>query len=366
MKRYAAWLIVIFGMGVTAFSANPGRRFYRVVSETNTAITAWSVAGDLTWTNATVGISYVIESTTNLGNTATSFWGAVEYGPITGLVMTSRVPQSDAPAPPPTNSMVLILGGAFMMGNSYSTDPYEKDVPAHTMQIGSFYMDSTEVTKGQWDDVVNWAVTNGYVFEDTAFGTDTYYPIAYVSWYDCVKWCNARSQKEGLPPVYFTNETHTAIFTNGQVDLSTACVDWNGNGYRLPTEAEWEKAARGVLFQNYYPWPSPGPTNEVIYLNPTNANYDYSGVAYPVASFPANAYGLFDMAGNVREWCWDYFDLYINFDDPTGPTNGEFRVTRGGDYNSDFFALRCSAREDTRLPSALNTTLGFRCVRNSQ
>jgi sulfatase modifying factor 1 len=380
MKRYAPVLIVLLGLSLMASSATQNRRYYRVVTVTNTAITAWSLEGDLTWTNATLGISYIIESTTNLGNATTSYWGAVEYGPITGLVMSSRVPQSEAPRPPPTNSMVLILGGAFLMGDSYHTDAYLTDVPAHTVQLGPFYMDSTEVTKEQWDEVANWATTNGYEFEGSATASGQPFPVTVVSWYDCIKWCNARSQKEGLPPVYFTNETHTAIYTNGRVDLSADFVNWDGSGYRLPTEAEWEKAARGVLYQNYFPWPSSvvstNPlTDPLTYLDPTNANYSGLGTTI-VASYPANAYGLFDMSGNVSEWCWDYWDYYIPPYNLTGPTNGNansnYRVTRGSDYyfgSSGFgneLTLRCSARDVAWAPESAEAMIGFRCVRMTQ
>ncbi|MEI6147891.1 MAG: SUMF1/EgtB/PvdO family nonheme iron enzyme [bacterium] len=367
MKRYSTWLILLLGVGLTTSAATPNQRFYRVVTETNMAITGWSSAGDLTWTNAAIGSTYTIESATNLGTVVSSFWGAVESGPMTGLTMTIRVLLSDPPAPSPTNSMVLILGGAFLMGDSYNTLFGPVDFPAHSIQLEPFYMDTTEVTKEQWEYVVNWATNNGYSFGETAAGTDAGHPITTVSSCDCVKWCNARSEKEALPPVYFTDETRTNIYKEGEIDLSADCADWNSTGYRLPTEAEWEKAARGLLFQNYFPWPSPGPTNASIYVDESKANYAGAGTTN-VASFPANAYGLFDMAGNVSEWCWDYWHLYEAPYAPTGPTNGTERVARGGAFNDSASTpspLRCSAREVSGSPTYSDWTIGFRCVRTA-
>jgi len=369
MKHYSKMIILILALGQTALSATSDRLFYRLMSETNTTITGWTASGDLTWTNSATNIAYTIQATSDLGTGLTSFWGAVETGLATNLIMTSKVPKPDTPFPP-TNSTLLIPAGIFLMGDSYNFDFFASDVPAHPVRTGAFYMDPTEVTLGKWDEVVNWATNNGYSFEGTATGIDTNYPITNVSWYDCIKWCNARSQKEGFEAVYYSDETQTTLFKEGTNDLGAANVNWKGNGYRLPTEAEWEKAARGGLTQNYYPWVSPGPTNPVsIYLDPTNANYDLTGIgtATAVAFFQSNNFSLFDMAGNAREWCWDWSASYqLAFEiDPTGPTNGIRRVTRGGSYYDDWSALRCTARDNAGLPFTTDDPrVGFRCVRS--
>jgi formylglycine-generating enzyme required for sulfatase activity len=369
MKFFISWIIAALALQQSVFSTPPERLFYRIVAETNTAIIGWTAELDLTWTNWTTNISYTIQATSDLGNGLTSFWGTVESGQATNLIMTSRAPKPDSPFPP-TNSTLLIPAGIFLMGDSYNLlIGNASDTPAHPVRTGAFYMDPTEVTLSKWNEVVNWATNNGYSFEGTATGIDTNYPITTMSWYDCVKWCNARSQKEGFSPVYYSDETHTTLFKEGTNDLGAANVNWKGNGYRLPTEAEWEKAARGGLAQNYYPWPSPGKTNEWIFINPTNANYDATGVmgTTVAASFPPNNYGLFDMAGNVSEWCWDwnvdYQDAFLI--DPTGPSNGTLRVTRGGSYASDYSAVRCSARDDNKHPFTTDDPkVGFRCVRS--
>jgi len=374
MKHTITWIIMALALGQQAFSTTSEKMFYRIVAETNTAIIGWTAAQDLTWTNSATNITYAIQATSDLGNGLTSFWGAVETGLATNLIMTSKVPKPETPFPP-GNSTVLIPAGSYLMGNFYATDPLnDYEYPPRPIYTRPFYMDSTEITKGKWDEVVNWATNKGYVFGDTATGTDTNYPVTSVSWYDCVKWCNARSEKEGLTPAYFTNETWTAIYREGALDLSATNVNWNGNGYRLPTEAEWEKAARGGLYQNYFPWPSPG--GEILgatnYLDETKANYSGSGTTN-VSSFAPNAYGLYDMAGNVREWCWDFWGLYKDFSDPTGPTNGTERVTRGGAWSDSSTSLslrlRCSARDASMTADRIydyneNDSLGFRCVRS--
>ena len=141
-----------------------------------------------------------------------------------------------------------------------------------------------------------------------------------VDWYDVVKWSNARSQQAGLTPVYYTDAGLTQVYTNGDVDA--VYVNWAASGYRLPTEAEWEKAARGGLSGQRFPWGDTisesqanyyGDTTDYSYdLGPNgyNANLRYRA-ELPTRvrwdHFAANGYGLYDMAGNVLEWCWDWY-----------------------------------------------------------
>jgi formylglycine-generating enzyme required for sulfatase activity len=260
--------------------------------------------------------------------------------------------------------MVLIPAGTFTMGNSLvigsvtTNDPDITDANPVSVTVSAFYMDTNLVSYSLWQSVYNAAVSAGYTFVNSGSGKGPSNPVESVDWYDTVKWCNARSQQAGLAPVYYTDAGFTQVYTNGQTDA--VYVNWSANGYRLPTEAEWEKAARGGLtgkrfplgntisetMANYYV-----DTNDYSYdLGPING-YDYlfnfGGQPYtsPVGYFPPNGYGLYDMAGNEAEWCWDWYGTpYAGGTDPRGPVSGSSRMLRGGDWSYTADSLRCANR----------------------
>ena len=306
-------------------------------------------------------------------------FGAVAEGPWLPLLAqtsTGRTGQAQLPASATTRfvrvrassrlfsantNMVFVPAGRFQMGTDGAADTNEQ--PAAVVHADSFAIDAREITYTNWAMVRRWAMTNGYHFATGQCGvvagggaaSSSNHPVVKVGWYDAVKWCNARSQYEGLVPAYYATANQTNVYKSNTVDLTVACVNWNANGYRLPTEAEWEKAARGGFTGQEYPWGNA--------IAPSNANYSSSGTSN-AASYAANGYGVHEASGNASEWCWDWSGSYANRADtnPTGPTSGTFRVVRGGSWSNAAAGLRCAAR-DSLAPAASNAAVGFRCVR---
>jgi len=275
--------------------------------------------------------------------------------------------------------MVAIPAGSCLIGDPSRLHPAE--IPVHEVKLGAFQMDRYEVTGSLWRDVFEWAKIRGYEFDHRGESKGPQHPIHRVSWFDLLKWCNARSEKETLTPVYYADESQAVVYRKGQIDLDQSAVKWGANGYRLPTEAEWEKAARGGLSSATYPWGEGiTPARANYFSTPTprsgkgrpgyHPDFRDGRPPYtsPVGSFPANGYGLYDMAGNVWEWCWDrydagwYADSRASKPDPRGPVVGRFRVMRGGAWNNKPHTLRCAYR-DFNAPFAAPLLDGFRCVR---
>lgn len=276
---------------------------------------------------------------------------------------------------PPPAGMVWIEAGDVVQGQTGIV------TPVHTNFVSGFWMDDKEVTLAEWREVYTWATNNGYQFDNTGAGKTNNHPVHTISWHDAVKWCNARSEREGLKACYYTNVAKDAgmEFRQGQLSISNNWVNWDADGYRLPTEAEWEKAARGGRQGRLFPWG--GDTishSRANYISTNSYAYDLSPTpgfhplyslgpqphTSPAGSFPANELGLYDVAGNVAEWCWDYFAAYdpTYKTDPIGPVSGTNRVIRGGSWNNDASRLRTAERLQYP-PSNGVFSLGFRCVK---
>jgi formylglycine-generating enzyme required for sulfatase activity len=328
--------------------------------------------------------------------------------------------------------MVLIPAGSFQMGNAFPGEGYSNELPVHTVTLSPYYIDKCEVTNAQYADALNWAyaqsghitVTNGVVYKYNSGTSYPYcsttsapagspdfgiwsritwngstfgvvagkenHPMVMVSWYGSVAYANWRSAMQGKPLCY---------------DLSSWTCNFAVVGYRLPTEAEWEKAARGGAAGRRFPW------SDTDFIQHARANY-YSSSSYPydnsptrgyhplwgVGSYPwtspvgfftgalqykadwgwpgaatsyqttngANGYGLYDMAGNVWEWCNDWYGAYSSSpsSDPTGPASGTYRVLRGGCWTFDAIFCRVAFRYGSS-PDARYDDYGFRLALDS-
>jgi len=242
-------------------------------------------------------------------------------------------------------------------GTNSGSDP---DFGAYALTVDEpFHMDMTEVTWGKWREVRDWAVSNNYDLVDVGIGKADDHPVQRVSWYECVKWCNARSEKEGLVPCY----TVGALPCRSGEGLPD-CT-FTASGYRLPTITEWEYAARGGLSGKRFPWGDKISHADANYYSWDGYAYDTSATrgchpkaksptypfTLPVASFEPNGFGLYDMAGNVWEWCW--------------APKGSSRCIRGGSWDADASGLRCGYRNVHDGPNDRGDYGGFRTVRRA-
>ena len=249
------------------------------------------------------------------------------------------------------DEFVLIQEGSFEMGSPASENRREKDEAQHHVTLSSFYLGTCEVTQKAYGALMG---NNPSQFQGDEL------PVENVSWYDAITYCNARSTAEDLIPAYVING-----------DGDTITVTWNreANGYRLPTEAEWEYACRAGTT-------TPFSTGENVTVDQANyyGTYPYDGYprgeyrnrTMPVGSFGPNPWGLYDMHGNVWEWCWDWYGAYTNNSvvNPAGVDSGTYRVNRGGGWN-DFGRHLRSAYRAAYSPKNRTFNLGFRLARNA-
>ncbi len=257
--------------------------------------------------------------------------------------------------PPP--DMIRVPGGTFTMGcTSEQQDCDYDEKPTRQVTLSSFWMANNELTFEEYDAFCD--ATKRDKPYDEGWGRGKR-PVINVSWNDAVAYCNWRSQQEGLTPCYTINGN------------STTC-NWQAKGYRLPTEAEWEYAARGggkaVLFGNGKNTIDPAAINfnaSANYKKPYSVVGEYRRISVPVGSLNSpNALGLHDMSGNVSEWCWDRkADYPSNAEsNPRGPASGSIRVVRGGSW--DFVPQYCRVADRYNFsPGNRGSYMGFRLAR---
>lgn len=259
----------------------------------------------------------------------------------------------------PRPAMVHVSAGSFEMGDQFNEGKADEK-PVHTVRLNAFEIGRYEVTFAEYDlycDSIQRTKPS-----DQGWGRGTR-PVVNVSWVDAINYCNWLSIQHNYQPVYTINGNRVS-------------ANWRANGYRLPTEAEWEYAARGqgqkVRFGNGRDIADPKEMNfnaRKEYKETYSVIGGFRGQTLPVGSFvSSNALGLQDMSGNVREWCWDGYqeDFYSNSqrNNPTGPDIGDHRVLRGGSFNFDPLFCRAAYRS-WYYTTVRNYSIGFRLARRS-
>lgn len=309
-----------------------------------------------------------------------------EGNPVGGLRLAANV----------ESTFVSIPGGELLMGDTYSENPEGEETasglgrfsakpsiknegaieekPVHSVIVKPFELSRTTISLGEWLRVKQWAESHGYDFANEGFAKKDSYPVTNINWYDTLKWCNARSEMESRNPCYYTGKTRNsgAIYRRGQVEMHDDMVDWNADGYRLPKEEEWEKAAKADKLENRYPCGKQINQWQAVYVAEVEnaktrektlvSHSVFKGGPAPVRTFAAN--GLYNMAGNVWVWCWNAFAAYPDY--PTGnppiQETPEVRTMRGGSWRDSAWDCRSSRRGKSNATTAQDT-IGFRIVR---
>lgn len=265
--------------------------------------------------------------------------------------------------------MIHVPAGTFIMGDTRGKGKSD-ELPTHKVTLNSFYIGMYPVTQEEYEEITGYNPSEGWDNDE-----DPNFPVFCISWYDAIEYCNLRSIREGMLPVYSILDSTNPMDWGEKPEWkenahwNMADCNWKANGYRLPTEAEWEYAARGATNDPDYLYSGSDDIDEVSKHSRDDRDYDDLNFCfnYRVGSKAPNSLGIYDMSGNVLEWCWDRYDelYYVNSpsNNPTGPMRGSNRVCRGG-FDDPIDSYRVSWRRESSPYSAGNV-LGFRICRNA-
>jgi formylglycine-generating enzyme len=282
------------------------------------------------------------------------------------LIMTAIIVVTSASVGEALDNLVLVRGGTFKDTHS---NYYGKNIT-----VSSFYVGKYDVTQKEWTEIMG---SNPSKFKGDNL------PVETVSWYDSIEYCNRRSIKEGLTPYYNIDKSQKDPNNKpdpkfGDLDNIkwTVTINARANGYRLPTEAEWEYAAGGGQKSRGYTYSGSDNVDEVAWYWKNSGDKKLTGVWYwpiieqnhdktkPVGSKKPNELGLYDMSGNVREWCWDWYgDLETSLTDPKGSQGGFARVWKGGGWLGAEFCC-ASAYRGRLAANGTGPDQGFRVCRS--
>jgi len=266
-------------------------------------------------------------------------------------------------------AMVYVEGGTFLMGCSpergdtilRNGNGCNSDETSHKVSISSFYIGKYEVSQKEWKDIMG--TVSGWANPSYFSTCGDNCPVERVNWYAAVYYCNLLSINQNKTPVYKkngnSNPSNWGTIPSASRDTlwDAITMDPSANGYRLPTEAEWEYAARGGLLSQGFPFAG-AKSIDVIGWNSENS----MGKTHPTGQKAANELGIYDMTGNVLEWCWDWYDARYYSEgqcNPTGINTGSIRVFRGGSWNYDPVYCRSAFRIYWR-PGNQHNNVGFR------
>ena len=303
---------------------------------------------------------------------------------FTVLLLTARSQTSEI-----TGSVTFYLRfvepGGYYVGEQTGSFEYEENT--NVALTKGYWITETEVTYELWYEVRTWGEGNGYTFanmgregNDGGLGAtptdDSQEPVTCINWRDAMIWCNALSEKQGLMPAYYTDSGYSTPIraaTNNSLDTTAGhednpYVNWSAEGYRLPTEAEWEIAARGADLSSGYGTVFAGndAPGDVAWYEANSG-----GSTHAVGTKWANELGLYDMSGNVCEWTWDWWGSTFPTvsTDPRGPATGSSRALRSGNNSISAYCCCVFYRFDIDEglhPSQERSNVGFRPVRTAE